>query len=82
VHRVLARFFRRGVEAEPAPAPLPSELSLEAAATAPDSSALKAAIAERRRERRETCPRCGRADVFAGPAGHRYCMRCALREEL
>jgi hypothetical protein len=31
---------------------------------------------------RETCPVCGRTGVFAGPPGHRYCMRCALRQEL
>jgi len=31
---------------------------------------------------KETCPDCGRASVFAGPPGHRYCMHCALRNEL
>lgn len=31
---------------------------------------------------RETCPDCGRTSVFAGPPGHRYCMHCALRQEL
>jgi hypothetical protein len=33
-------------------------------------------------EPRETCPDCGRTSVFAGPPGHRYCMHCALRQEL
>jgi hypothetical protein len=33
-------------------------------------------------EARETCPDCGRTSVFAGPPGHRYCMHCALRQEL
>lgn len=33
-------------------------------------------------EPRETCPECGRTSVFAGPPGHRYCMHCALRQEL
>lgn len=31
---------------------------------------------------KETCPDCGRTSVFAGPPGHRYCMHCALRNEL
>ena len=31
---------------------------------------------------REVCPTCGRTSVFAGPPGHRYCMHCALRQEL
>lgn len=31
---------------------------------------------------KETCPDCGRTSVFAGPPGHRYCMHCALRQEL
>jgi hypothetical protein len=33
-------------------------------------------------EPRETCPDCGRTGMFAGPPGHRYCMHCALRQEL
>lgn len=31
---------------------------------------------------RETCPNCGRTSAFAGPPGQRFCMHCALREEL
>lgn len=33
-------------------------------------------------ETREVCPTCGKTSVFAGPPGHRYCMHCALRQEL
>jgi hypothetical protein len=33
-------------------------------------------------EAREVCPTCGKTSVFAGPPGHRYCMHCALRQEL
>ncbi|HYM50287.1 MAG TPA: hypothetical protein VET65_06900 [Candidatus Limnocylindrales bacterium] len=33
-------------------------------------------------EAKETCPTCGKTSVFAGPPGHRYCMHCALRQEL
>jgi rubredoxin len=31
---------------------------------------------------KETCPDCGKTSVFAGPPEHRYCMHCALRQEL
>ena len=31
---------------------------------------------------KETCPTCGKAGVFAGPPGQRFCTYCALRDEL
>jgi hypothetical protein len=52
--------------------------ALAPAANAPPSEAAAPAMAETK----EVCPTCGRTSVFAGPPGHRYCMHCALRQEL
>lgn len=51
------------------------------AAPGPDD-AVPVAVAAPPLETREICPDCGRTSVFAGPPGHRYCMHCALRQEL
>ena len=74
--------------APPAPAPVRSESTgstplaegQEATPTAAVEGPLESAPAAA--EAREVCPTCGKTSVFAGPPGHRYCMHCALREEL
>ena len=47
-----------------------------------DAEAIAVAVGPSMVEPRETCPDCGRTGMFAGPPGHRYCMHCALRQEL
>jgi hypothetical protein len=87
----LTRLFKQRVEAESEPPPAPSASPL---ATAEPPAATKreteVAVLELTPEPaatgvpdvRETCPNCGRTSAFAGPPGQRFCMHCALREEL
>jgi hypothetical protein len=89
----LTRLFKQRVEAEGEPAPTPSPAPaavIEAVPvtkgetqvavlelTADPTVAAPAAI-----DAKEICPNCGRTSVFAGPPGQRFCMHCALRDEL
>lgn len=91
VLRWLTRFLRpQRTDAEGAttgtqPAPQPEVIPLPApdlSAPAADAESVAVAVAPAGLETREICPDCGRASVFAGPPGHRYCMHCALRQEL
>jgi hypothetical protein len=89
--RWLDRLFRRRREPATSPPAAPPEASAPSIATEPATAADESAATERQtvgvavesREarERETCPNCGGTGVFAGPPGHRYCMRCALRSE-
>jgi hypothetical protein len=66
---------------EAAPASQPEVIALptpEPSAIAAPVESVPVAVVEAK----ETCPECGRTSVFAGPPGHRYCMHCALRQEL
>ena len=96
--RWLTRLFRQHVEAEAAPAEAPAPLAPLAEAGMPTVGDTAVAIAPApspelaiveapgrapaEAEPRETCPTCGRASVFAGPPGQRFCTYCALRDEL
>ncbi len=91
--RWLTRLFRpQRTDAEKAvaaatPAPEPAVIALPQLGppTVPPVEEEKVAMAvapAAALEARETCPDCGRTSVFAGPPGHRYCMHCALRQEL
>jgi hypothetical protein len=88
----LARLFRRHAESATSPAPeatleaLAPSVAAEPATAADDGDArerqaVAVAVEAREARERETCPTCGGTGVFAGPPGHRYCMRCALRSE-
>lgn len=93
----LTRLFGKRAQAESAPASAspepPADRSTAGAPTAagagPHSaqataspSALSPTDPAVAGEAREVCPTCGKTSVFAGPPGHRYCMHCALRQEL
>jgi hypothetical protein len=87
VLRWLTRLLRpertetEGAPTAAAPAPQPEVIALataEPSAVAVPAESVPVAVAEAK----ETCPDCGRTSVFAGPPGHRYCMHCALRQEL
>jgi ribosomal protein S27AE len=91
----LTRLFGKRAPAEGAPAgpPAPvedsardrSEIAPTAVHTgeaAPSPAAVAIEASPAVAEAREVCPTCGKTSVFAGPPGHRYCMHCALRQEL
>jgi hypothetical protein len=72
-------FRRRREPASVSPPAAPPEAPAPAAENvAQERHAVGVAVEARERE---TCPNCGGTGVFAGPPGHRYCMRCALRSE-
>ena len=92
----LTRLFGKRAPAESAAPPVatvdlssgsrPQSAGSEAVAAGrqatPSPTAAPAGTAPALAEPREVCPTCGKTSVFAGPPGHRYCMHCALREEL
>jgi hypothetical protein len=92
----LTRLFGKRVEAESDSAPVqPATVDVVAApppaagialsvidAPVPVSGAPGSLDTAEPAQAKETCPTCGRTSVFAGPPGHRYCMHCALRQEL
>jgi hypothetical protein len=95
VLRWLSRLFRQRDEAETAPAAAPpldpppptvTELTTSEAVVVADRVEPAAVVplpeGTPDAEGKETCPTCGRASVFAGPPGQRFCTYCALRDEL
>ncbi len=81
--RWLTRLFGRGAVGQEAPAATP--VAPVEVLTAPAGEApieVAPLVVASTSDAKETCPECGRTSVFAGPPGHRYCMHCALRQEL
>jgi rubredoxin len=93
VFRWLTRLFSKHAAAEGRsedPSAVPSLFPLahvapeEIVSVAPESTLetiTPTALVEEIPEK-DTCPDCGKTSVFAGPPEHRYCMHCALRQEL
>lgn len=90
--RWLTRLFPKHAEAEgrsdapSAAAVLPSAPEVApgeiVAVPAAGEAEVETAITALEVPEKETCPDCGKTSVFAGPPEHRYCMHCALRQEL